>query len=345
MARFTLSDLARSLNIKFVGDGKRQIDGIATLKDATQTDISFYSGKMRYREDLKRTKAAAVILASRDSQYCPVDMLITDNPYLDYARLSNFFGRHQHNARAWEQSSVHPSACIHNDANIHPEAIIGPHCCVGEHSCIGAGTVLSSHASVGRSSTIGRNCRIEAGVRIEDDVNIGDETAIHCNSVVGSDGFGYAWDAKTGTWTKIHQVGGVRIGAQVEIGALCTVNRGALADTIIEDGVKIDSQVHIAHNVRLGAGTIIAAGSKIGGSSVLGAGCRVSGFVCISNDLHIVSGVEIIAHSMVFQDIRKPGRYAGYPAYAVNDWRRNVAQQSQVHKLFARVSKLEKHTL
>jgi UDP-3-O-[3-hydroxymyristoyl] glucosamine N-acyltransferase len=345
MARFTLADLAILLNAKLLTDDKKcAVDGIATLQEAKGTQISFYSGQASYHEQLLRTKAAAVILGVANSKDCPVSSLIVEEPYLCYARASKLFGRHQQAAgRKAGQGAVHPSACIHEDARIHAEAVVGPYCCVGTGTDIGAGTILHAHVHIGRGCQLGEDCRLDPGVCIEDGVQVGNEVTMHANTVVGSDGFGYAWDSQRKGWEKIHQIGSVRIGNRVELGAMCTINRGALGDTIIEDGTKMDSQVHIGHNARVGAHSALAASCAIGGSTVLGEGCRLGGGVCIVNNLRIAKGVEIISNSTVFQDIKQPGRYGGHAAYELKNWRRNVLRQPQMHELFARVTDLEKH--
>lgn len=172
---------------------------------------------------------------------------------------------------------------------------------------------------------------------------MGNDVVVQSNTVVGSDGFGYAWNKSKTGWDKIYQLGGVQVGNEVEIGAMSTINCGALDDTVIEDGVKMDCQVHLAHNVRVGAATAMAANAMVAGSTELGKRCRIGGGVRIMNGIKIADEVELIAGSVVFQTIPKSGRYGGIPAYPLKDWMKNSINQSKLHSLFNRVDRLEKN--
>lgn len=342
MVAFNLTELAELLNARLRGDGKRSISGIASLTAAKPTDISFYTGQPGHRASLQKTRAAAVIIRAQDVNHCSMDTLVVDDPYLCYARASAAFTKSaSKRSSAKDEAGIHPSAVVHENASIASDAVIGPHCHIGAGSSIGRGTQLVSAVFIGNDCVVGQNCYLDAGVCLRDDVRIGNDAIIHSNTVIGSDGFGFAWNTKDGHWEKIHQLGGVRIGNNVEIGAANTIDCGALDDTVIEDGVKTDNQIHIAHNVRIGAHTVCAASVAIGGSTTLGKRCRLGGCVSIINNLSIADDVEILVGSSVYRDIKKPGRYGGAPAYPIRDWRKNAIHLPRIHNLFSRVKTLE----
>lgn len=337
---------AELLHAELRGDVERSIDGLASLGLAGPTDISFYTGNPKYRHLLSTTRAGAVVLRKGDADRCFRDVLMVSQPYLCYARISaEFYRAGIGSPGTADARGVHPTAVVHEDARVSPDAVVGAHSYVGAGTVVGARTRVFAGVYIGEHCVLGEDCRLDSGVRLVRNVRLGNEVVIHGNTVVGSDGFGYAWNADGSGWEKIYQLGGVRIGDRVEIGAMSTINCGALDDTVIEDGVKMDCQIHIAHNARVGADTAMAANAMVAGSTVLGKRCRVAGGVRVGDNLSIADDVEIIMGSCVFQDIPEAGSYSGIPAYPLRDWKRNSANQGRLHDLFARVGDLEKKSM
>lgn len=331
----TLHALAKLLGLEPNGVPDIAITGLATLEKAGPTQISFYSNK-RFNQALTRTAAAAVILHAEDASACPVPVLVVENPYVAYARLSHVFA-----PEPADKPGSHTTAIIDSSARVAKDASIGP------HVVIGAGTVIGERVRIGANCVIGRDCKIGpdsqllANVTLYDGVRLGHRVLIHAAAVVGSDGFGFATEGE-GHY-KIAQLGGVDIGDDVEIGAGTTIDRGALDDTVIEAGVKIDNQVQIAHNVRIGANTIICGCSAIAGSSVIGKNCIIAGAVGIINHVSICDKVTVTAMSLVNQSITEPGVYSsGTGLSDSTSWRKNIVRFRQLDELWKRLQLLEK---
>jgi len=261
MAAHTLGELAKLVGGRVVGDDSICIEGVATLANASSRQISFLANP-RYQQQLLETRAAAVILSESELPHCRVNALVTDKPYISYARIAALFA-----AASAQQSGIHPAACVSMDATVHETAWIGPNCSVEAGVNIGANCQVGPGCFIGENSTIGADCLLVGNVSICHGVHIGCRNIIHPGVVIGSDGFGFA--NEQGRWLKVPQLGGVVIGNDVEIGANTTIDRGALDDTVIEDGVKLDNQIQIAHNVHIGAHTAIAGCAGISGSSSL----------------------------------------------------------------------------
>jgi len=332
---YCLGELADQLDLKFSGDASREITGLATLETAGPADMAFMDS-VKYLSQLARTRAAAVILAPEFVDQCPVDCLISASPYLAFARASNLFDRSPP-----PPPGVHSSAVVAADAQVHASASVGP------NAVIEAGAVLAAGASVGANVYLGHNSRLGAATRvfpsavIYHDVHVGEGCVIHSQSVLGADGFGFA--PGPAGWEKICQLGGVRIGDRVEIGACTTVDRGALDHTVIEDGVIIDNQVQIAHNCRIGENTAIAGCTGLAGSTTIGANCTLAGGVGVVGHVEICDNVHVTGMTMVTRSITQPGSYSsGTPMASTGDWKRSAVRFSQLESIQQRLVALEK---
>jgi UDP-3-O-[3-hydroxymyristoyl] glucosamine N-acyltransferase len=323
-----------------------RVRGLGTLAAAGPEELSFLSNP-KYRAQLGGTRASAVIVspdveAQPDTAALPFARVVCANPYLLYARIAQWFERARMPA---EEAGVHASAVVAPDAVIDPSARIGPHCVIAAKVRIGAGTVLGPGCVVGAGSSIGPQGLLHARVTLYAGVSVGARAIIHSGAVLGADGFGLAPDPVLGkgAWGKIPQLGGVVVGDDVEIGANTTIDRGALEDTVIADGVKLDNQIMVAHNVRIGAHTAIAACVGIAGSTTVGARCTIGGAAMLSGHLVLADDVHISGGTAVTSNISKPGRYTGvYPYAEYSEWRRNAAVIQQLAQLRQRVRALER---
>lgn len=302
------------------GSREMVISRVAPLETADAGSISFLSNP-RYEVQMAASKAACVVVAPamQEAAQARGACVVIANPYVYFAKLTQFWKAQQQGGARF---GVHASAVVDPSAEIDATAYIGPQCVVGAGAKIGAGTVLASRVTVADGCEIGQRCLIHPGV------------------VIGADGFGFAYDA--GQWVKIEQLGCVRIGNDVEIGANTCVDRGALDDTIIEDGVKLDNLVQIAHNVHVGAHTVIAGNAGVAGSARIGKNCSIGGAANILGHLTIADGTSISPTSMVTRSIRQPGLYTGiFPLQTNEQWEKNAASLKQLHVLRERIKKLE----
>ena len=332
---YRLGELAERLGAGLRGDPDVVIERVAALYAAGPRDVAFLSNR-RYRPYLKETRAGAVILAPRFAGDCPVPALVLDNPYLGYARAATLLSPPPETA-----PGVAASAVIEQGARVAPDASVGAHCVVEAGASVGAGTSLGPGSFLGRCSSIGPRGRVAARVAICGNVTIGARVVVHPGAVIGADGFGIANDG--GVWVKIPQLGGVRIGDDVEIGANTTIDRGALEDTVIEDGVKLDNLIQIGHNVRIGAHTAVAAGVAIGGSTRIGSRCTIAGAASVAGHLEIADDVHITATSAVPKSIGRAGVYSsGMPVRESRVWRRNVARLGRLDDMARRLRALER---
>ena len=330
----TLGEIADLIGAELDGDPATLISGVATLINAEEGHISFLSNR-RYRSHLESTRASAVILAGEDKSACPVSSLVVGNPYLSYARVVSFlYPEPAFTPGVHELASVSATASIHPGAGIGAHAHIGDNVKIHENVFIGPGCVLEEDVSVGS------NCRLTANVTLCRGTILGERVRIHPGVVLGADGFGIANDG--GQWLKIPQLGKVVIGNDVEIGANTTIDRGALEDTVIEDGVKIDNQVQIGHNVTIGAHTAIAGCVGIAGSTHIGRRCMIGGGAGISGHIEIGDDVIITAFSGVANSLAGPGVYSGAMASTDNKtWRKNIARFKHLDELARRLKRLE----
>lgn len=316
------------------GDGSTVVERIAPLDMAGPADLSFLTHP-RYRSRLASTRAAAVIVPPEAEGDCRVASIVTPQPYLYFARVAQWL-----NPRPRPAAGVHPTAVV--EAQIPASASIGAHAWIGPAAVIGENVVIGANCSVGEGVALGADSWLHANVSVYADCRIGARALIHSGAVIGSDGFGFAREAD-GSWVKIPQTGRVIVGDDVEIGAGTTVDRGALADTIVEDGVKLDNQIQVAHNVIIGAHTAMAGCVGIAGSTRIGRRCTVGGGAIILGHLSIADDVNISAGTLVAKSIAKPGTYTGtVPFLEHGEWLRNFAHLRQLEAMADKIRALEK---
>jgi UDP-3-O-[3-hydroxymyristoyl] glucosamine N-acyltransferase len=330
-----LADLAVQVGAACEGDGDVRIVKVATLASAGAGDIAFLANP-KYRDQLAVTRAAAVIVSPADAPETRLPKLVHPNPYATFARVAALLA-----PRPVVAPGVHASAVVAGDAQIAASASIGPHVTVGAGATIGANACINSGCSIGDGATIGADTLVYPNVTVYAGCVIGPRCILHAGAVIGADGFGLAEDG--GRWIKIPQTGRVVVGADCEIGANSTIDRGALGDTVIEDDVKIDNQVQIGHNCRIGAHTAIAGCTGIAGSTTIGRDCKIGGAAMISGHLSIAPRTTVSGCSGVFDSITEPGVYTGaFPSLPHRDWQRVASQMRRLRELASRVAALER---
>ncbi|MBH9577654.1 UDP-3-O-(3-hydroxymyristoyl)glucosamine N-acyltransferase [Inhella proteolytica] len=332
-----LGELVEALGGELIGPADLPLQGLASLASAQIQHIGFVTGA-RHAEAMRASHAGALIvppeLAEEAAQQAA--LIVSPNPYLYYARLSQW----------WVARLRAPAAGVHAQAVVHPSAVLGEGVEVGALAFVGAGAVLGAgariapHAVIEAGARIGPGTHIGAHVVIGADCELGARCIVHGGTVIGADGFGFA--PEQGRWIKIEQLGRVRIGDDVEIGANCTIDRGALDDTVVEEGVKLDNLIHIAHNVHVGAHTAMAGCAAVAGSTRIGRHCTIGGDAKIVGHLTLADHVHISACTVVTRSIQKPGTYTGiFPMDDNASWEKNAASLRQLYKLRERVRALE----
>lgn len=330
----SLGELAARLGLQLKGDPEAVIEGVAPLDRAGPGQLSFLS-QARFRSHLAGTRAGAVIVSPDYLDRCPVPALVADDPYLAYARACALLLPEETVA-----PGIHPTAVVDPGVRVHESAFIGPHCVVGADCEIGESVLLGPGCIVGRHCRIGAHSRLVARVTLGDGTCLGRRVRIHPGAVLGADGFGFAPD--DGRWEKIPQLGNVMVGDDVEIGANTTIDRGALDDTVIEDGVKLDNLIQVAHNVHIGAHTAVAGCVGIAGSARIGRHCAIGGGAGIIGHVEIADRVTITAMSLVTRSITEPGVYgSGIPHAPMRQWNRSLARLRQLDDLARRIGQLE----
>jgi UDP-3-O-[3-hydroxymyristoyl] glucosamine N-acyltransferase len=330
-----LGDLAVRFGCDLIGDPERTVGRVATLANAGPDALTFLANPA-YRSTLLTTQAGAVVLRSVDADSSPVPVLIATDPYAVYARIA----AHLHPPETFaagihERAVVSPSASISDTAHIAANAVVGDDAEIADDVAIGPGCIVGPRCRIGRGS------RLHANVTLVEDVRLGQRCIVHPGAVIGADGFGNARDDNG--WIKVPQIGGVSIGDDVEIGANTTIDRGAIDDTVIENGVRLDNLIQIAHNVHIGEHTAMASLSGVSGSTVIGKRCMFAGQSGIVGHIRICDDVVIGGATMVSKDIREPGFYTGsFPAEKDREWKRKVARFRRLGDLVRRVEKLEK---
>jgi len=333
--RFTLARLAEQLGARLLGDPDLAITGLATLQDAEPGQLAFLANS-QYRKFLAGSRAGAVLLTEADAEDFAGNALIVRDPYLSYASLS-----HQFDPKPHAGAGIHPTAVVAEDAQVDPSASIGPGVVIAAGACIGAGVSLGAQCFVGARSHIGAGGWLAPRVTLYHDVIIGERVVIQSGAVIGSEGFGFANEG--GRWQKIAQIGGVQIGDDVEIGANTTIDRGALANTQIGNGVKLDNQIQIAHNVQIGDHTAMAACVGISGSTRIGKHCMIAGGVGMVGHIEVCDNVFVSGMTMVTRSITEPGAYSsGTAMQPAAEWRKSAARIRQLDALAKRVQQLEK---
>jgi UDP-3-O-[3-hydroxymyristoyl] glucosamine N-acyltransferase len=330
----SLGELAVRFGCELVGDPDVEVSDVASLPNATRNSLTFLSGSM-YKRQLSETRAAAVILRPADAGDCPVAAILHDDPYACYARMAAVI----HPQPAFT-AGIHPSAVVDASATVADSAGIGPNVVIGERAVVGANVFLGPGTIIGPDCSIGEDCRLIASVTLARAVRMGRRCIMHPGVILGADGFGNAMTPEG--WLKVPQVGGVVIGDDVEIGANTTVDCGAIDDTVIEDGVRIDNLCMIAHNVRIGAHTAIAGQTGIAGSTTVGKRCMFAGNTGAVGHISICDDVVVLARAVITHDITEPGSYSGLiPAEPSRGWSKFVARLRRLEALQSRVKKLE----
>lgn len=332
---FSIAEIAKKLNAEFSGDGAFLIDGIASLDKAGPSDISFLNNP-KYKHQLDTTQAGCVLLSESMSKSSKSNCIILDDPYLGFARVAQLL-----DTTPVPSPGVHANAQIAASASLGKNVSIAAGCVIEEDCIIGDNVILAANVVIGKGSRIGSNSRIFANVTIYHYVYIGDWCLVHAGAVIGADGFGFA--NEKGKWVKIPQTGKVIIGDHVEVGANACIDRGALNDTIISDGVKLDNLCHIAHNVKLGANVAMAAYAGVAGSSVIGEYSTLSGRATILGHLEMAPGTHVTACSLINRSNKEPGVFSSGTGMQENKaWRKNVARFRQLDDMAKQIKLLEK---
>jgi len=331
---YTIAKLAEHIGAEVHGDAGCEIKGVASLAAAKAGDLSFFLGAA-YRRFLSETCASAVVLTADDLPNCSVNAIVTKNPELGFAKLLALFEK-----KPGVHTGRHPTAIIGDACQIDSSVSIGAYCVVGDNVFIGPNTIISAGCHIGDGVRIGADCYCYPNVTLYHRSNLGNHVIVHSGVVIGSDGFGLTND--NGQWVKIPQVGTVIIRDNVEIGANTTIDRGALEDTVIDEGVKLDNQVLVAHNVRIGAHTVIAGCTGIAGSAQIGKHCIIGGGARINSHITITDQVIITGMCMVTHSISKPGAYSSGTGLQENrQWHKSVVRFRQLDKLAKRIKHLE----
>ena len=336
---FTLAELARRIDARVEGDPEAIVTGLGSLATATPGQLTHLSSRA-YRRFLPSTRATAVILRTDDLAACPTHALIAKNPYLAFARASMLFS-----------DRPLPPPGVHATAVVDPSAVLGDGVSIGPHAVIGALCRLGARVEIGANSVVGARCELGDEVRVMPNatlyhrVRVGARSVVHSGAVIGADGFGFATDER-GRQQDIAQIGGVVIGCDVSIGAATTIDRGAIDDTIIGDGVKIDNQVQIGHNTIVGDHTVICGCVGIVGSTRIGRYCVLAGGVGIGGDgpIEIADRVVVSGMTHVSRSIDKPGVYSGGVLHSATlKWKRNALRFAELDELAKRIAALEKN--
>ncbi|MBR7196248.1 MULTISPECIES: UDP-3-O-(3-hydroxymyristoyl)glucosamine N-acyltransferase [Pseudomonas] len=330
-----LGQLAEHLGATLRGDPETQITGLATLQEAGPAQLSFLANP-QYRKYLAGSQAAALLLKEADAEGFAGNALVVPDPYLAYARISHLF-----DPKPKAAAGIHPTAVIAADAVVDPSASIGPFVVIEAGARIAAQVTLGAHCVVGARSEIGEGGWLAPRVTLYHDVRIGKRVVIQSGAVIGGEGFGFA--NEKGVWQKIAQIGGVTIGDDVEIGVNTAIDRGALADTVIGNGVKLDNQIQIAHNVQVGDHTAMAACVGISGSTKIGKHCMLAGGVGLVGHIDICDNVFLTGMTMVTHSITEPGAYSsGTAMQPAAEWRKSAARIRQLDDIARRLKQLEK---
>jgi UDP-3-O-[3-hydroxymyristoyl] glucosamine N-acyltransferase len=332
---YPLSELVVHFGGHVVGDTSVKVNQVATLDSAATGQIAFLTNS-KYLKQLESTHASAVIVAESDVDATSLPRIVCDNPYSYFAKLSAFL-----NPLPAVKAGIHTSAVIGKGAKVSPNAQIDEFVSIGEGAVVGSGCVIMAGCTIGANTTIGENTRLYPRVVVYHNCLVGNNVIIHSGVVIGADGFGFAME--NGAWLKIPQIGRAIIGNDVEIGANTTIDRGALDNTVIEDGVKLDNLIQIAHNVRIGSHTVIAGCAGIAGSTTVGSYCQIGGSAGIVGHVNIADGVVISPFTMISKSLREKGTYSGMNPFSEKDkWMKNTAHLRHLDDMASRIKKLEK---
>ncbi len=319
----TAAELARLTGAELRGDPETTVTHVATLERAGEGALAFAADPAHARH-LPTTRASIVVLGTEDAARCTRTMLVSARPLVTYAHAA---ARLRPESRP--PAGIHPTAVVHPSASVDPSAAVGPYCVLDEEAVVEEAVVLGPYCRLGARSRVGAGSRLVASVDVGSDVTIGRRALVQPGAVLGADGFGYAYDGER--WQRIPQLGGVRIGDDVDVGANTCIDRGAIEDTVIEDGVKLDNLIQIGHNVRVGRHTVMAALVGVAGSTVVGSRCQIGGMSAITGHVRIADETVLAGHSSVTGSIRQAGVYASVlPVVGIRRWRRLVAL---IHRL------------
>ena len=333
--RFTLAQLAEALDARLVGDADKVVTGLSALQDAGPDELSFLANR-QYRKLLATSQAGALLLTEADAAEFSGNALIVADPYLAYARLS-----HRFDPKPRPQAGIHPTAVVAESAQVDATAAVGPGAVIEAGAIVGANVTLGAQCFIGARCVIGDGSWLAPRVTLYHDVRMGQRVVIQSGAVIGGEGFGFANDR--GSWQKIAQIGGVLIGDDVEIGANTTVDRGAINDTVIGNGVKLDNQIQIAHNVQIGDHTAMAACVGISGSTRIGRHCTIAGGVGMVGHIDICDNVFVSGMTMVTRSITEPGAYSsGTAMQPAAEWKKSAARIRQLDGMAKRLQQLEK---
>jgi UDP-3-O-[3-hydroxymyristoyl] glucosamine N-acyltransferase len=339
--RTRLKDLVERLGGQLIGDETIEVASVAPLSDAASSHVTFLSNP-KFRTQASHTKAAALILSKADNEVIGDAFqgarIVTDNPYAYFARVAQYFARLQ---TPPVQRGIHPSAVVDPSAKVAPDASIGPLVVIEADATIANEAVIGAGSFIGRAAKVGVGTRFHARVTFHAGCEIGERGIVHSGAVIGADGFGFANEG--GAWIKIPQTGRVMIGDDVEIGANTTIDRGALADTVIENGVKLDNQIQIGHNCHIGAHTLMSGCVGVAGSAKIGKYCTFGGAAMILGHLTIADRVSISSGSLVSRSIQEPGLYTGFYPLAKNaEWEKSAVIVRNLPTMREKIRVLEK---
>ena len=334
MHNYTLSTIADWVNGHLHGDPLAIVTSIAPVHSATHKQITFIN-HAKFAHKLAESTASCVLVSEQLAEHCPSNYIVVDNPYLAYAIVSQYF------VPAKPTAGIHPTAAIGSQTSISPTSHIGANVSIGDRVTIEDNVIIDAGSVVGNDCHIGRQSHLYANVSCYHNTIIGADCIIHSGTVLGSDGFGFV--PTPSNWQKIHQLGGVVLGDRVEIGGNCSIDRGALGDTILADDVKLDNLVHIAHNVCVGAHTAIAGMVGIAGSTTVGKHCQIAGQAGLGGHITIADNVIIMAKALILKSITEPGSYSSaIPAAPVAQWNRNAVRFTQLNELAKKINRITK---
>ena len=332
--KYTLKNISKKFDVDFIGDEGYEINQVSSFENATRNSIVFFSDK-KYLDSLNNTKSEVVITTQALSKLCKKNVIISEDPNLLFAKISKLF-----NQREILKYSIHRSVFCQTD-NLSKKISLEPNVVIGKNVKLGDDVHIGSNSYVGDNVTIGSNVFIYPNVTIYNGTSIGSDVVIHSGTVIGSDGFGYV--NENNIWIKMPQIGNVRIGNYVEIGSNTSIDRGTLNDTIIGNGVKIDNQIQIAHNVYIGDNSAIAGCVGIAGSAIIGKNCTIGGGAGIQGHIKICDNTHITGMTKVSCDIKKPGVYSsGTPVMPNNQWLKNAVRFKHLNELFLKNKKKSK---
>ncbi len=330
------SQIADAIGAELRGDAEILITSISSVETALEGSITFITGK-KFLAPLRATQASAVILPNAFAHETTATRLVMENPYLGYAKLTQLWSAHLFGTTT---EHIHATATVAESATLAEGVAVAAQAVIEPNALIGANVVVGSGAYIGEGVTIGVGTVLHPNSTVLRGCSIGDHCEIHSGAVIGADGFGFA--PSSDGWQKIHQLGTVTIGNRVSIGACTTVDRGALEDTVISDGVILDNHIQVAHNVHIGRNTAIAGCTGIAGSTIIGANCRIGGAVSIVGHINICDDVLITANSFVNRSVLAPGSYSsGFPLETSAQWRKNAVRLQRLDELSRQVGKLK----